>query len=367
MTSPAASLTVSSRGLGGRRMTLNLVLPAKAAAIASLVAAFCSACGAARSDAPVAAQQARPAVTVEVQQVAHRQAANMLRASGLVAFKNETTLSFNAPGQIETMLVDEGDKVVAGQILATLRRTSVGADAAEAEMVRQTAQQTFDRVTRLHASGASSQADLDAARLALERAREIVSISAPANGVILRRDAVRGQVVPAGQGVLQLGEAAAGVIVRASVSSTDVSRVHLDDVVKILVRGREERVGKVTRLSPKMTAGMGTFEIEVRFDDGASLRSGEVAEVLIATNATEVSRSPELFIIPAISLIDARADQAMIYVADADGVARRRAIRTEGITDAGVVVADGLEEGEEVITRGASMVRDGDRISIKKD
>lgn len=337
------------------------------ASLASLALVLCAACGAARSDAPVFAQPPRPAVEVEVQQVTHRQAGNLLRASGLVAFKNETTLAFNAPGQIDTMLVDAGDQVAVGQILATLRRTSVGADAAEADMVRLTAQQNFDRISRLRASGASSQADLDNARLGLERAREIVSISAPAAGVILRRDAVRGQVVPAGQAVLQLGEAEAGVVVRASVSSTDVSRVHLDDAVKILVRGREERTGKVTRLSPKMAAGMGAFEIEVRFDDGANLRSGEIAEVMITTQDVAANQASDLFIIPAISLIDARADQAMIYVADPAGVARRRAIRTEGITDAGVVVAEGLKEGDNVITRGASMVRDGDRISIKKD
>ena len=155
-------------------MSLKYLALSRAAVIGSLALALCAACGAARSDAPLPAQPARPAVEVEVQQVTHRQAGNLLRASGLVAFKNETTLAFNAPGQIETMLVDQGDQVAVGQVLATLRRTSVGADAAEAGMVRLTAQQNFDRISRLRASGAASQADLDNARLGLERAREIV-------------------------------------------------------------------------------------------------------------------------------------------------------------------------------------------------
>ncbi len=311
--------------------------------------------------------EAHQATVVEVYQAERQGLADRLQASGMVAFKNETTLSFNAPGEIETLTVDQGDQVSAGQVLATLRRSSVGADAAEADLVRKTAQQNYDRVSRLFAGGAASQVDLDNARIALERAREIVVLTAPAAGVILRRDAVRGQVAPAGQSILQLGEAGAGVVVRASVSSTDVARVHVGDPVAIAVRGRPERTGKVTRISSKVTDGMGAFEVEAKFDNGADLRSGEVAEVLIAANPNEAAAAPPtIFYIPAISLIDARADQAMIYVVDSAGIARRRAVRTEGVTDKGVAIAEGLSEGERVITRGASMVRDGDPVSINK-
>ncbi|MBI1361033.1 MAG: efflux RND transporter periplasmic adaptor subunit [Alphaproteobacteria bacterium] len=311
--------------------------------------------------------EAQKPVDVEVYKVEPQDRSDRLHASGMVAFKNETTLSFNAPGEIETLTVDQGDQVTAGQVLATLRRSSVGADAAEADLVRKTAQQNFDRISRLFAGGAASQADLDNARVALERAREIVDLTAPAAGVILRRDAVRGQVAPAGQPILQLGEADAGLVVRASVSSTDVTRVHVGDLVSIAVRGRPERAGSVTRISPKMTDGMGAFEVEAKFDDGSDLRSGEVAEVLIAAPpASDSAKSGPVFYIPAISLIDARADQAMIYVIDAAGAARRRAVRTEGLTDKGVAIVEGLKEGDRVITRGASMVRDGDHVSIQK-
>jgi RND family efflux transporter MFP subunit len=339
------------------------------AAALGLAVIACSACSAKSGEASATAvvPEPRQAVEVEVHEVAPGLEAGSLRASGMVAFKNETTLAFNAAGQIETLTVDQGAQVQAGQVLATLRRSSAGVDAAEADLARRTAQQAYDRVSRLFASGAASQADLDAATLALERAREIVSITAPASGVVLRRDAVRGQVVSAGQSILQLGEARAGVVVRASMSSTDISQVQVGDAAEIEVRGRELRTGKVTQISPKMAAGMGAFEIEARFDNGADLRSGEVAEVMILTRAAAADAAPKaVLFIPAISLIDARADQAMIYVVDDAGVARRRAIRTEGVTDQGVVVVEGLKEGERVISRGASMVRDGDRVNVKK-
>lgn len=312
------------------------------------------------------AQTVQP-VEVEVYRVAQRHQAGVLRASGLVTYKNETPLSFGAPGVIETMLVDNGSRVSTGQVLATLRRTTVGADAAEAEIVRQTAQQTYDRVNRLFAAGAASQADLDSARLALERAREIVSIAAPASGVILHRDADRGQTVAAGQAVLTLGEDRAGMIVRAQLSSVDVAQVNVGDTASVAIPGRDQRIGKVARISPKMAAGMGSFEVEVQLDDPKDLKSGEVAEVEIAAKITSVEPQAASFVVPAIALIDARADQGMVYVLGPNNIATRRAVRTEGITDGGVVIVGGLEPGDAVITRGASMVRDGDPVNVAQD
>ena len=334
------------------------------AGLAALMAAACSPGGA---KAEAAKSQAVAPVEVEVYRIAQTRQAGVLRASGLLAYKSETILSFGVPGMIESLLVDDGAHVSAGQTLATLRRTSVGADPAESEVVRQTAQQTFDRISRLHAAGAASQADLDNARLALERAREIVSLVAPATGVILRRDAERGQTVTAGQSILQLGEDRTGVIVRAQLSSVDVAQVRVGDVTQVNIPGRDQRMGKVTQISPKMVANMGSFEVEVRLDNPKDLKSGEVAEVLIAAKPVTGQVERTAYLIPAISLIDARADQGMVYVVGSDGKAARRSIQTEGVTDAGVVVTGGLEPGEAIITRGASMVRDGDAVKFRQE
>ena len=70
------------------------------------------------------------------------------------------------------------------------------------------------------------------------------------------------------------------------------------------------------------------------------------------------------FVIPAIALIDARADQGVVFVIDKDGKARRRAVETGGVSDRGVSILKGLAAGDRVITRGASMVRDGDAVRV---
>jgi multidrug efflux pump subunit AcrA (membrane-fusion protein) len=196
-------------------------------------------------EAAVATQKPAAAIAVEVLNILASGAGGDIRASGLVAYKRETALGFGAPGEIESILADVGDRVAAGQVLATMRRTTTGADASEAALARLTAKQNFERVTRLHAAGAASQAELDNAKLALERARERVSIVAPAGGIVLQRDAEPGQNVAAGQRVLSIGESRTGIIVEASMTASEVSQLRVGDVASVNIRERAALAGRV--------------------------------------------------------------------------------------------------------------------------
>jgi RND family efflux transporter MFP subunit len=256
-----------------------------------------------------------------------------------------------------------GDQVRAGQTMAVMRRTSVGADANEAAIVRKTAEDNFARIQRLFDNGAASRAELDNARVALERTRDRVVLTAPTGGVVLARQAERGQVVGAGQAVFLLGEAGAGVVVSASVTGEEAARVRTGSPAIVMIKGGGSHQGKVSRMSPRAGAVAGVFEVEIALQGANGLRGGEVADVRIQTEAGAAVERPE-FRVPALALTDARADQGSVFVVDAEGVARKRAIETGGLGPAGVVVLHGLVEGEAVITRGANMVRDGDRVEI---
>jgi len=305
-----------------------------------------------------------PTIAVDALSVAPDGAGSGVKASGLVAYKRETALGFGAPGQIETLTVDSGDRVAAGQVIATLRKTTVGADEAEAALARQTAQQTFDRVTRLFEGGAASQADLDNARLALERTRERIAIVAPVSGIVLMRQAEPGQTVSAGQPVVTLGEARAGLIVRASFTPAEVAQVKVGDVASVRIEQREVVSGNVVRIAPRGSQS-GTFEVEVALARLDGLRAGEVAEINFAAKVADAGAATSgTYIIPAIALIDARADQGVVFVIDAEGKARRRPVETGGVSDLGVTILKGLAAGDRLITRGASMVRDGDAVRI---
>ena len=314
--------------------------------------------------AEVAAPPAEAAaVAVQVFTIDSSADAGVVRGSGLVAHKRESALSFGVPGELDEVRVDVGDRVQTGQTLAVLRRTSVGADEAEAAIAAQTAEQNYERLKRLHESGAVSDVELENARLAVERTRTRVVITAPTSGVILRRSAEHGQVVNPGEPVLWLGEARAGVIVRASVTASEAANLKVGAPSTIFIREREPLAGKVARISPVSAGAAGVFEVEIAIAEPDGLRNGEVAEVSIA--AAEGEQATQLsYRVPALSLIDARADQGVVYVIDEQNIARRRPVETGGVDADGVVILSGLAPGDRVVSRGAALIRDGDPVTI---
>lgn len=325
-------------------------------AIAGLLAL--AACGAGEG----AANQTVEGAVVQVVEVQPQLAAGAIRSSGMLGYKREPQLAFAAPGVVADIAVDAGDVVRRGQRLATLRRTSVGSNADEAALASANAERDLQRTQELFERGFVSQARLDDARLAAERARASSVLTAPANGVILRRSAEVSQTVAAGAPVFIFGDTASGLVVRAPVASTDASRIQVGDAAAVRVAGAPPYQGRVTRVGAKGNDGTGAFEVEIEITNVSALRSGTVAEVEVA--ASGAAGAAPAIMVPTLSLLDARADQGVVFVVDAEGVARRRAVRTAGVTQDGVLVVDGLGAGDRVIAAGAAYVRDGETVRI---
>ncbi|MEZ5958705.1 MAG: efflux RND transporter periplasmic adaptor subunit [Hyphomonadaceae bacterium] len=298
---------------------------------------------------------------VEVVEVAHASAAGTIRASGMVGYRREPVLAFTANGIVGSIDVDSGDVVRRGQRLATLRRTGAGANVDEAALARSNAERDLERTQELFERGFVSEARLESARLAVERARDSSVLTAPADGVILRRAADPAQTVTAGSPVFVFGETRSGIVVRAPVASGDAARIRVGDAAQINVHSAQ-RAGRVTRVGAKGDDATGAFEVEIEVTAPEGLRSGMVAEVEVA--AQPGANAQTAIIVPTLALLDARADQGIVYVLDANSVARRRAVRTAGVTQAGVIVVEGLNPGDRVVAAGAAYVRDGETVRI---
>jgi RND family efflux transporter MFP subunit len=321
-----------------------------------------AACGSAEESRAEA--QASEGPLVQLVEAAPLTAAGAVQASGIVGFKREADLAFNAPGVVATIDVDAGDVVRRGQRLATLRRTSVGSNVSEAALARQNAERDLARTQELYERGFVSEARLEDARLAVERARDSSVLTAPADGVILRRRAEPAQSVGANAPILAFGETGSGIVVRAPVASSAAARVQIGDAVIVRINELGGRVlqGRVSRVGAQGNASTGAFEVEVEVAAPEGLRSGMVAAVEIAAAAG--ANVETALVVPTLSLLDARADQGVVFVVDAEGIARRRPVRTAGVTQAGVLVVEGLAPGERVVSAGAAYVRDGEPVRI---
>lgn len=174
-----------------------------------------------------------PVRTVRYVVVGSAQTLPALERTGEIHAHDETILSFRTGGRIVTRSVDIGDRVNAGQLLATLENTTsqnqldgAQADYEGAKASAQVAALNVNRMQKLMPTGAIARTQLDTARAdwlvararlknsesALRNARESLGwtrLIAPRSGVITEVSASAGQVVNGGQSVLTLatGEA----------------------------------------------------------------------------------------------------------------------------------------------------------------
>jgi len=342
----------------------------RTAAIAGLVLTL-AACSGGKAD--MAKQDDRPVVTLT--KVAAAAGEGSMRASGLVVYQREPSLSFRVSGVIDRIVVDEGDTVRAGQKLAWLRATEVAAGAAQADAGLEVARRNLARSQTLFDKGLVAQARLDDARLAFDRAkagadqagfnRDTAVIVAPADGVVLRRLAEPAQVAAAGAPILALGETRSGLIVRAAFASSAADRIKVGAKATAVIRDSAGGPisGRVSRIAGKGDGATGAFDVEILLDAPKGLRSGMVAEVSLTAPAADAAAGTTVRI-PASALLDARADQGAVFVVDAQNVARRRTVRTAGVEGDEVSIVAGLAAGEAVISSGAAYVADGAQVAV---
>lgn len=181
-----------------------------------------------RADAVVGPDPA-PIPSVSAMRITPQDELTVTRSfQGQVEPAQTVSLAFQQPGEIETLVVDEGDHVQAGQVIATLDTRILDAERARLEASRRAvlaqvelAELINGRQAELRERGFASQQQLDSARLSLAdleaRIAEIdagltrvdvqmsqTQLVAPFDGVIASRFADEGTVASVGQAVVEV-------------------------------------------------------------------------------------------------------------------------------------------------------------------
>ena len=95
---------------------------------------------------------------------------NTLRAVGLLTPKDEARLSFKVGGVVEFIHVEEGQTVKAGQLLAVLKQTEIGASLEQARQATAKAHRDLDRGKALLADGVTTEEQVQDLTTAFEMA-----------------------------------------------------------------------------------------------------------------------------------------------------------------------------------------------------
>jgi membrane fusion protein, multidrug efflux system len=314
-----------------------------------------------------------PRQRVRVALAAFGPASPPINVTGRLASKDEVPLSFKVSGIVARFAVDEGSRVVAGQVLAELTRTEINAGLAQSREVSSKAARDLARAEQLFADDVITREQLDDARTAAAVSRAALratafnaayaAIRAPGNGVVLRREAEAGQLVAAGTPILLLSGERAGWVVRASIADRDIVNLRVGDSAELRFDAYPGKIfaATVSQITPAADQRLGTFDFEARVDaGGATLVSGLVAKLRIAPKA---GASP-LVHIPLDAVLEADQLAATVFTVTPASRAQRRNVSIDYIASDSVALRSGIAAGEAVITDGLAYVHDGAAVDV---
>jgi RND family efflux transporter MFP subunit len=353
----------------------------RAAAALALLATPLVACNE-RAAAPLE----RPA-PVHTELVQPRQGQSAMTLTGEVQARFSADLSFRVNGRVLERLVDVGTHVNAGDLLARLDpaeqqadfdAATAGVTAAEAQL--RVAQATFDRQSSLLASGfttrvaydqaqeqfRTAQNTLESAKAEFGRAREALGdteLYARAAGVITARSLELGQVVQAAQSVFTLaqeGERDAVFDVPESMFFGDVE--HGGVSLALVSDSGVTAKGYVREISPAVDPKSSTVRVKVAIQDSpAAMTLGSAVAGTAGTKATAEITLPWTALTavgskPAVWIVDPKTSRASLKPV------------TVGAYEAGtVMIKQGLEPGDRVVTDGGKLLSSGQPVTYGED
>lgn len=229
-----------------------------------------------------------------------------------------------------------------------------------------------EQIKAVEAQLRQAEADLGYARTLLD----YTAIKAPIDGVILEKFAEQGEVVTntnfggtrgAKSSVVSMADLTC-LNVELDVNEGDLSKVKLDQQCEIRLDSQPDKVyeGKVDEISPQADREKGTVQVKVRITNPEDAIKIEVnARVTFFTPPSEAPtavRAGSRAWVPRNAVVKVDGDAA-VYVVSGD-IAQIRKIVTEGDSDRGVEVSEGLEGVDTVVAEPSSRVVDGARVRV---
>jgi len=312
-------------------------------------------------------------IPIEITSLARGEIESILHFSTNLIAEDEVQVHAQAARLVRELLVEEGDRVTAGQTLlrlqddeqrSALAKAQAQYDRAERGQLRN--QQLFERELVSQQTFSDVTFDYEQRKIALEDAqREIgyTEVVAPIAGTITRRMIQVGDQITVGQhlfDVVDFDSLAAPVYVPEKELAR--IRVGLEARVQSQATGASQFAGRIERIAPIVDPKSGTVKVLVALDDRNGLRPGMYVEVSIVA---DVHR--DALLVPKRSLVYDR-DQMFVYRLKEDERRVERIPLVPILADKeSVEPAGGLDEGDQIVIAGQAGLKDGALVRLPGD
>lgn len=300
--------------------------------------------------------------------------------SGTLQPFDEAVLSFETAGRILEMKYKEGDQVSPGAVMARLDATEYLLHVAlaktsleKSQVGYQKAKDDFFRMESLYSQGALSKSDFENAHnryIVAEKdylyAQEAYSLTgadsesvknqlrAPVGGTVIAKMSSVGQLIGLGVPVYRLGRVDTLKVV-LPVPGREISKWKTGDTVTLTLYDHN-RSGIVARVLPTTNQGTGTIGVEIIIENsGREWFPGQVVRAL-----REVETREGLFL-PAEAVLSRGEEKPFVFLAVGEK-AVKTPVTVGELMDKKLEILTGLNEGDQVVVRGAEQLFDGNNI-----
>ena len=274
-----------------------------------------------------------------------------IEVPGTIEAARAADIASRVAAVIETVRVEEGARVRAGDLLIALDGRDLRARVQAAEAALKAGAAQHERVRALFARDAATRQELDAAEAARAAAQAdrdaavaqvgYVEIRAPFDGVVTGKWARAGDLAAPGRPLLSL-QGAGLLRVAASVTRAQAERLTPGRSIEAVLEGGEVVVSRVSALAPAGDPSSLRSLLKADLPEGVAARAGSFARLRLPRGGEEPAP-----MVPKAALVEKGALTSVFVVED--GRARLRFISPGDAAGDMVFVRAGLDEGEEVV------------------
>jgi membrane fusion protein, multidrug efflux system len=358
------------------RNPLKEIRMTRLAALLGLCLVFVAGCRSARQHG-----DGRTAVPVRTIAVARQRLSEPVRTNGFLSSEAEMKLSFKTGGIVDRIRAEEGRRVRAGQVLASLKLDEIQAMADQARNGFDKAERDFQRARNLFRDSVATleqvqdaetgfnvaRANLDIARFNLAHS----SIAAPADGRVLKVLVEENELIGPGMPAFLFGTDGSERVVKAGAADRDAVRLAPGDSASVSF---DAFPGEVFRSTVRTISGApdpmsGLFEVELSFpipaprndprDPTVRRAAHPFVDGLMADVNIFPSRKREAWAVPIEALAEADGDRGAVYTVAADSTAVRVPVAIGFLSGGSAAILSGLESVGSIVTEGAAYLTDG--------
>jgi RND family efflux transporter MFP subunit len=330
----------------------------------------------------VAADTAKPSLTVTTTTPQTRQLTQKISANGNLAAWQEAVIGAEAHGlKITEVRVNVGDRVQRGDVLAVLQADTLRAELAQAEAAlaeatasAQEAKTQSERARSLQQQGFFSNAQLSqtlaadaSAQARVQSVRAVVQLQnvrlsqtqvrAPDAGVISARQATVGSVVGAGTELFRLIRQGR-IEWRAEVTAAEIGRIQVGAPVQVKAASGQQLQGKVRMVAPAVDAQTRNAIVYVDLPAAiGSARAGMYAQGEIALGQSQALTVPQ-------SAVVVRDGFSYVYTVGADQKVSQLKVQTGRQSGDRVEVTSGIKADARVVASGGAFLNHGDTVRV---